>query len=174
MAAPDGIKIALERNVKAVSLRPSVGQGTAVTRVRLGHDLTCVIEEGTWTLTAGMTEKYGGDGSAPNPGVLGRAALGSCLAIGYAMWAARLGVPIESLEVTIHADYDVRGELGVAPDVRPGYGRIRYVVAVTSDAPEADVTHVLDTADRHSSWLDNIAHPVALEREVHLTTLKAG
>lgn len=28
------------------------------------------------------------------------------------MWAARLGVPIDALEVAVQADYDVRGELG--------------------------------------------------------------
>ena len=57
MATPDAIKDTLERNVRAVTLRPSVGQGTAVTRVRLGADLRCDIEESSWTLAAGMTEK---------------------------------------------------------------------------------------------------------------------
>jgi uncharacterized OsmC-like protein len=162
------IKTALERNVAAVTRRPSVGQGTAVTRVSLGDDLRCEIADGTWSLTAGMTPKYGGDGSAPNPGVLGRAAFGACLAIGYGMWAARLGVPITSLDVEVHADYDVRGELGVTDTVRPGYLEIRYIVSVTSDASEAEVLRVLDTAERHSSWLDIVANPVAVRREVRL------
>ena len=99
-----------------------------------------------------MTEKDGGTNAGPNPGVLGRAALGSCLALGYGMWAARLDVPITALEVEIHADYDVRGELGVDDGVRPGYSAIRYVVRVSSPAPEADVRRVIDTADRYSSW----------------------
>jgi uncharacterized OsmC-like protein len=160
------IRTALERNVKAVTLRPSVGQGTAVTRVRLREGLACDITEGPWTITAGMTEKYGGTNEGPNPGVLGRAALGSCVAIGYAMWAERLGVPITSLEVEVQADYDVRGELGVDDQVRPGYGAMRYVVRVTSPAPEADVRRALDTADRYSSWRDNIANAVPVEREL--------
>lgn len=170
MATPDEIKTALERNVKAVTLRPSVGQGTAVTRVRLGADLRCDIEEGNWKLNAGMTEKYGGDGSAPNPGVLGRAAVGSCLAIGYAMWAARLQVPITALEVEIQADYDVRGELGVSDDVRPGYGEVRYIVKVESDAPVEDVERMLETAERRSSWLDVVGNATPLRREVHITS----
>jgi len=170
MATPDAIKDTLERNVRAVTLRASVGQGTAVTRVRLGADLRCDIEEGSWRLTAGMTEKYGGDGSAPNPGVLGRAALGSCLAIGYAMWAARLQVPIASLEVEIQADYDVRGELGVSADVRPGYGEVRYIVRIESDASTDDVTRVLDTAECCSSWLDIVANATPVRREVHIVT----
>ena len=169
MAMPDQIKTALERNVKAVSVRPSVGQGTAVTRVRLGTDLRCEIQDGSWKLQAGMTEKYGGDGSAPNPGVLGRAAIGSCLAIGYAMWASRMQVPIASLEVEIQADYDVRGELGASDDVRPGYGEIRYVVKVESDAPVEDVEKMLEIAERRSPWLDVVANATPMRREVHIT-----
>lgn len=166
----DDIKAALERHVAAVSRRPSVGQGTAVTRVRLGDSLRCQIEDGPWTLSVGMTDMYGGDNSGPSPGVLGRAALGSCLAIGYSMWAARLGVPITSLEVEIQADYDVRGELGVRDDVRPGYGEVRYIVTVQSDASEDEVMRVLDTAEHHSSWLDDIVNPVPVRREVRLST----
>jgi hypothetical protein len=107
----DQIRTAIERNVKAVTLRPSVGQGTAVTKATLRDGLTCDVQEGPWTLVAGMTEKYGGTNAGPNPGVYGRAALGSCLVLGYAMWAARLGVPLDALEVEVHASYDVRGEL---------------------------------------------------------------
>lgn len=168
------IRAAIDRNVKAVSLRPAAGQGTAVTRVLLRPGLACEVEEGPWKFSVGMTEKYGGSNAGPNPGVYGRAALGSCLAIGYAMWAARMAVPIDSLSVEVHADYDVRGELGVEKDVRPGYTKIRYVVTVESAASEADVMRMLDTADRHSSWLDDISQPVPVEREVHLTASRPG
>ena len=166
------VATALERNIKAVTLRQSVGQGTAVTKVRLRDGLACEIHEGPWTLVAGMTEKYGGTNDGPNPGVYGRAALGSCLAIGYAMWAARLGVPIDALEVEVHADYDVRGELGANDAVRPGYSQIRYIVSVTSPASAADIERWLDTADRYSSWRDNIANAVPLVCERRITAAK--
>jgi uncharacterized OsmC-like protein len=115
-----------------------------------------------------MTEKYGGHGNAPNPGVLGRGALASCLAIGYGMWAARLGVPLDSIDVEVQADYDVRGELGVDAQVRPGYPEMRYIVTVVSTRPEAEVMQVLDTADRCSSYRDIFANGVPLTREVRL------
>lgn len=163
------IRRAFERNAKAVSLRPGVGQGTAVTRVRLMEGLRCQIEEGPWTLTADMGEKSGGTGAGPNPGVLGRAALGSCLAVGYAMWAAYREVPIDSLEVEIQADYDVRGELGVA-DVSPAYGEVRYVVTVESERSEEEIVRLLDEAETHSSYLQLFAHGVPLRRELHAST----
>jgi hypothetical protein len=90
------------------------------------------------------------------------------------MWAARLGVPIESLEIEVHADYDVRGELGADTTVRPGYSQIRYIVHVSSPASADDIERWLDTADRFSSWRDNIANavPVTCERRITATAAK--
>ena len=169
MLADSPVRTAVDRVVKAVSVRPSVGQGTAITMVQLRPGLIAEVEDGPWKFSVGMTEKYGGSNNAPNPGVYGRAAFGSCLAIGYAMWAERLGVAIDSLSVEVQADYDVRGELGVEQDVRPGYSQMRYIVTIESAASESDVMHVLDTADRHSSWRDDIANAVPVRREVRLT-----
>ena len=116
-----------------------------------------------------MTTEVRRHGQRAEPGVLGRAALASCLAITYGMWAARLGVAFDSLEVDLQADYDVRGELGVDDAVRPGYAAMRYVVTVTSPSAEADVLRVLDTADRHSSYRDIFANGVPLAREVRVS-----
>jgi uncharacterized OsmC-like protein len=167
--ATEQIRAAIERNVKAVTLRPTIAQNTAVTRIRLRNGLACDIEEGPWRLVAGMAEKFGGTSEGPTPGVFGRAALGSCLAVGYAMWAARLGIQLDGLDIEIHADYDARGELGLSDDIRPGYSQIRYVVHVSSPASEAEITRWLDTADRYSSWRDNIANAVPIVREVRLS-----
>jgi uncharacterized OsmC-like protein len=162
------IKTVIERNARAVELRPSLGQGTARTHVRLLPGLSCEIEEGPWKLTAGMSEKSGGRRAGPNPGVLGRAALGSCLAVGYAMWAARLGVPLDALDVEVETDYDSRGELGVSDEVPPGYLQVRYRVTVRSPAPDADVRRVIDTADKYSPYRDVFARAHDVRRELRI------
>lgn len=167
MDRAETIRVALERNVKAVTLRPSVGQGTARTSARLGDGLSCEVTDGPYRLTVGMTEKYGGTNAGPNPGVLGRGALASCLAIGYGMWAARMGIPLDALEVEVQADYDVRGELGVGGGAeRPGYLEVRYIVTVESPAPRDEVLAMLDRCDATSSYLDIFAAPVPVRREV--------
>ena len=163
-----------DRNAKAVGLRPGVGQGTATTRVRLKPGLECELEEGPWKLTIGMSEKSGGSNAGPNPGVLGRGALGTCIAIGYAMWAARLNVPVTSLEVEVQADYDRRGELGVDPAVPPGYTQVRYIVRVESPAPEAEVMRWIETADRCSSYRDVFARAHDVRREVQFVRTAAA
>src|SRR5580700_10228626 len=85
MQGLDSIRTAVERSARAVELRPSVGQGTAVTKVRLRDGLSCEVEDGPWKFTVGMTDAYGGSNAGPNPGVYGRGAVGSCLAIGYSI-----------------------------------------------------------------------------------------
>ena len=159
------------RTRKGVSLRQSVGQGTAITKVGVRDGLTCDIEDGDWKLTVDMDKVSGGEASGPDPGVFGRAALGSCLAIGYSLWAAKLDVPILAVEVEIHADYDARGMDGVA-DLPAGWTGLRYTVRVKSPAPEADVLRVLDEADAHSPLLDDFSRALKIDRQVQITTAK--
>jgi uncharacterized OsmC-like protein len=169
----EAIRETLERNARAVSLRPAIGRKTGRTAVHLKPGLTCEITDGTWTLTASMGAAAGVTPVAPGPGTLGRGALGSCLALGYAMWAARLGVPLDAVDVVVEADYDTRGELGVSDDVPPGYTEIRYIVTVASRAPEADVRKVIDTADRYSPYLDVFTRAQDVRRELRIVEATA-
>lgn len=169
VAAAERIRAAFERTERALRIAREAGRGTAVTKVRVTEGLTCEINDGAWSLVADFKEKAGGAGRGPDPGVLGRSALGSCIAIGYVLWAARLGVPITSVAVEVQADYDARGMYG-AGDVSPVYSEVRYIVFIESDAPQADVMRVLDTADRHSSYLNIFRGAVKVKREVRLTS----
>jgi uncharacterized OsmC-like protein len=162
------LKTVFERAVKALTLRPSLGRNTGVTRARIREGLTCDVESGPWRLVADMPKTAGGSEAGPTPGVYGRAALGSCLAIGYMMYAAKLGVPIRSLEVEIQADFDDGALYGVR-DSPPGYLEVRYVVTVESSAPEADVLRVLDEGDAHSPYLDVFSRGQKCRRIVRVT-----
>jgi uncharacterized OsmC-like protein len=162
------VRTTFERNQRALSLRPALGQGTAVTRVRARQGLLCEISEGSWKLLSDLSEKSGGCNAGPNPGILGRAALGSCLAMGYLLWAAHRGVPLASLEVEVQADYDSRAMYGVAGGT-PGYREIRYVVRVESSATEAEIVRLLDEADAHSDFLHVFREPQQVRRELRIS-----
>lgn len=161
------IKTVLDRNAKALELRPAIGRNTAVTKVRLVDGLACEVEEGNWKLQVDMSVKSGGAGSAPNPGVYGRASLGSCLAVGYAMWAARMEVPIRSLEVEIQADFDTRAEYAVAGG-RAGYEQVRCIVTVDSSAPAEEIHRVIQTANAGSSYLHIWCDPQDVRMDVRI------
>jgi uncharacterized OsmC-like protein len=132
---------------------PERGVNTATSRARVDSKLTCHIEEGPWKLVADMSPKVGGGGEGPTPGVLGRAALGSCVAIVYVMEAARLGVPLENVEVEVQADFDDGALFGTSDNVA-GYTNVRYTISVVSDAPEEDLQRVKDFTDARSPYVD--------------------
>jgi uncharacterized OsmC-like protein len=171
MADATTLRTAFERNARAVALRPSVGQRTGTTTVRLTDGTTCEIRSGDWTLRADVGEASGGNNAGPGPSVLARAALGSCLAIGYATWAARLDLPVTHVEVEVASDSDYRGMYGVA-DVPPGFAALRYRVLIESPAPEAAVLDMIEQADAHSPVLDDFARAIPMERDIQITNPK--
>ncbi len=166
MAIDSGqLKVGLERNLRAVERRPSIGQGTAKTTVTIRAGATADIEDGEWKLVADEGTGMGGANLGPDPGVFTRAGLGSCLAIGYAMWAAVFGIHLHSVEVTIESDYDARGVFAIDDSVAPGWGAVRYTTKITSSAPEERIRELIDHADRHSSVLDIIRRAIPVSGE---------
>jgi uncharacterized OsmC-like protein len=161
------IRSVFARNARIVATRPAVAQKTYVTRVRVRDGLTCDIEEGPWTLTAALSTTAGGNAAGPTPGTLARAALGSCLAISYVMWAAQLNVPLHQIAVEVQADIDLRGMYGV-DDIPAGYSVVRYVVSVRSPPPREAILRVLDIAEAHSPYVDVFRRPQVLQRHLHI------
>ena len=165
MSDQSKIREAHLRRAQILRDRPSKAKYTGTTMVRLEDGLRCEVEQKGWRIIADQPTALGGDNLGPDPGFLGRAALGVCAAQGYAIWLARHGVPHRAIEVRVEGDSDSRGFLGV-DDVTLGYQAIRLLVNIESDADEKAVTEALDAADQHSPWLDNFVRPLKVTREV--------
>lgn len=168
MSSPEKIQTAFNRTVKALSLKPSLGLGTGVSKAKITNGLTCEISEGDWKFFADMPEQVGGNIVGPTPGVYGRAALGSCLAIGYMMHAAKMNVPVNELEVEIQADYNDGALFGTVNNVPPGYLEVRYTITIKSSADENEILHMLDEADAHSPYLDVFSRGQKCVRRVNI------
>jgi uncharacterized OsmC-like protein len=167
MKAQEDIKVKFDRTVKALTLKPSLGLGTGVSKTRIINGLSCETTEDKWVFKTDMPKQVGGGETGPTPGVLGRAALGSCLAMGYMMWASKLEVVIDSLEVEIQADYD-DGGLFDTSDAPPGYSEIRYLVKVKSPASSEVIEQVLNMGDQHSPYLDVFSRTQTCIRKVEI------
>jgi uncharacterized OsmC-like protein len=165
------IKEAVSRSTKALTLKPSLGLGTGISKAKITNGLSCEITEGNYKLIADMPESIGGNAAGPTPGVYGRAALGSCLAIGYMMKASAMNIKIDSLEVEVQADYDDGALLGTSA-AAPGYLEVRYKVTIESNAAEDEILQMLDIADKQSPYLDVFTRQQKCIRDVHIISSK--
>jgi len=160
-------KEAFERSKQALAMKPSLGLKTATCKVRIVDGYTCEVEEGRWKIIADLSEKVGGNAKGPDSGVLGRAAFGSCAAIGYMQWAAVLGIQLSSVEVVVESDYDHGGYYGTN-DSSAGPKEVRYKVTIQSDAPKSQVIALIEKADKHSPLHDLFTRAIPLKREIEI------
>lgn len=118
-------------------------------------------------LTTDMPPAMGGTATGPNPGWLLRAALASCTATVIAMRAAKLGVDLSRLEVTVESESDNRGVLGLDEGVSAGLGVVRTKVKISSPAASAGkLTDIVKWADAHSPVACTIRHSPVCSLEI--------
>lgn len=130
--------------------------------------LRCRAEGGEgWAVVTDMPPPVGGQGTAPTPGWLIRAALASCAATTIAMRAAELDLPLTLLEVTAESETDMRGILGVGDDVEPGPVSARLRVRLAAEAGDEQLLEELvKWADDHSPVGDCVRRAVPVELEI--------
>jgi uncharacterized OsmC-like protein len=116
------------------------------------------------SLMTDMPESVGGGNAGPSPGWLFRAALASCEATLIAMQAARDGVSLEGLTVSVDSESDDRGILGMDPNVTAGplSMRVRVAISATSGDVESLVRHAVEHCPVH----DAVARPVPIQVEI--------
>jgi putative redox protein len=107
----------------------------------------------------------GGDAHA-NPVEYALAALASCQAITYRVWAAKLGYALDNVEVAAEGDLDLHGFLGLDDRVRPGFAGV--TLTVTPSGPETPERYreLADAVDAHCPVLDLFTHDTPVRREL--------
>jgi uncharacterized OsmC-like protein len=169
----DTISNAIERLESVLTRRSDFGVGTAQSVTTLSAGLSCTTEEGPWHIASDLPEALGGGGGAPTPGVLVRAALGSCMAMSYRLRAAKHGVELTSIRVTVEADSELAGMLSCDASAPPGYSEVRYHVEVESPAPPDDVRRVIDEGDQLSPLLDVFTRTTTMRRTTSIRESRA-
>jgi len=116
-----------------------------------------------------MPSAMGGAASAPNPGWLMRGALASCLTTVAAMRAARLGIELKVLEVTVDSESDHRGILGMDEAVPAGFTALRMRVRIGADgvAP-SKLRELVAWGDAHAPVCCTVREPPVATVEVEI------
>lgn len=111
-------------------------------------------------------ELLGAD-SAPNPQELLMAAVNACMMVGYVAAAADRGIELQKLEIDTEGQLDVRGFLGIDPDIPAGYESLDYVVTIQAEnATRNQLEELHEHVRRTSPNYYNMTNVVAMNGEL--------
>ena len=107
------------------------------------------------------------NGAAPVELVL--VALAGCLTAGVAAVAQKRSIQLKSVSATIEAPMVLQGILGIDPNVRNGFDRIKVHYEIDADASAEEIAALVAQSQKRSAVFDAITNPT----EVAVTTSKA-
>jgi uncharacterized OsmC-like protein len=147
------IKQAIDQLSSAIAADPAKARGKNLpATARLVEGLKCELR-GPYNeqLVTDMPPAMGGAASGPNPGWLLRGALASCTATVIAMRAAKLGMTLSNVEVTVETDSDLRGILGLDENVSARHAAMRMKVKISAPGQKAEaLRELVEWAEAHS------------------------
>src|SRR6476469_10611266 len=108
----------------------------------------------------------GGADTAPNPVEFALLALATCQEITYRLHADHLGIPLDSVAVSLEGDIDLRGFFAVDDEVRAGFERIWGTVSLEGPASDSEYERLKAHVDENCPVLDVLSNkpPITLER----------
>ena len=125
--------------VSTIQKRPEAAETTWAAQVRWNGAFRSESQVRNFAPVASdEPSTLGGSDQAPNPVEQLLAALGNCLAVGYAANASVAGIEISDLTITVDGDIDLQVFLGLAGG-HAGFSAIRVNVDLKTDADPAAV-----------------------------------
>lgn len=107
-----------------------------------------------------------GENTAANPQEMLMTALNACIMVGYVVGASNAGIRLDAVEIETSGQLDLRGFLGIADQVPPGYESIRYTVRIKGDGTPEQFEKIHETVRRTSPNYFNIAHPIRIDAQL--------
>lgn len=167
--ADTAVREAIEKATSAIAADPAKARVKSSATARLAGGLRCEVSGPRGERSAtDMPPGVGGQASAPNPGWHLRAAMASCTATVIAMRAAKLGIALTTLEVTVESEADQRFMLGSDPSVCGAFNGWRTAVKIAGDAPREKLQELVAWADAHSPVGCQVRDPAACSLQVEV------
>jgi len=104
-----------------------------------------------------------GTDNAANPVEYVLHALAGCLTTTLVYHAAARGIEVESVSSTYEGELDLRGFLGIDPDVPRGYSNITVGFHIKGNFSEEQKRDLIELAQQYSPVFDIITRPVTVQ-----------
>lgn len=126
------------------------------------------ITAGAHAFTIDEPAGLGGTDKGANPIEHLLAALASCTVISYQVWAEKLGLTLDGVDVALTGDIDLAGFFGTEEGVRPGFQGIELAVTLAGPENEVDYRRLEEAVATHCPVLDNLTHGVPVRTTVQV------
>lgn len=120
-------------------------------------DFTIQIDEPT---------ELGGTNKFANPQEYLLAALNGCIMVGYVVGCSMEGIELEELRIETEGEIDLRGFLGLDPNVKPGYDKISYTVHIKGNGTPQQFQKVHEGVCATSPNRFNVANAIKLDSKL--------
>lgn len=165
------IREAVEETEARLVENPELGRGPDT-------PATATLEEGVrmhvegpddWEVATDHRSIVGGTETAPNPGWYWRASLAACDATVVRVEAARRGIELTTLEVTVESESDARGSMDVDADVPAGPSEVRiHFLLGSDDATDEELEALVEWTESHSPVGHAIGSAIPIEPSVEI------
>lgn len=168
----------LYRTITEVGEEPEKGRFTIRTRTEWSGGCSCrtFIERGCGADDMKKSMKFVVESDEP-PALMGRDiapnavefvlhALASCIAVGFVLRAALLGIEIEAMELFLKGDIDLNNFFGLSEDPRPGLQNVSVRCAVAAAASKEEIEALCREVVKRSAVMDIVQNPVPVSVEM--------
>ncbi|TFI60191.1 OsmC family peroxiredoxin [Sphingomonas parva] len=116
----------------------------------------------SFTLEADEPLELLGTNTAPNPQELLMTAVNACMTVGYVAQAAIRGIALDACRIDMDGELDLRGFLGLDPEMPAGYRRLDYVVTLEGDGTREQFEEIHRAVMATSPNYFNMARPIEM------------
>jgi uncharacterized OsmC-like protein len=128
--------------------------------------IACSIDLGRAIYNAQAHSGVGGAGTGACSGDLLLGALAACAQITCQMVAGAMGIPTESIAVTVEGDLDLKGTLGISKEVPVGFESLRVKFDIRAPQATADQIKALqEKTEQYCVVMQTLLHPPKIESQ---------
>lgn len=128
--------------------------------------ISCSIDLGRAIYDAQAHKGVGGAGTGACSGDLLLGALAACAQITCQMVAAAMGIPTESINITVEGDLDLQGTLGLSKEVPVGFQNIRIIFDIHAPQATEEQLYALQAkTEQYCVVMQTLRYPPKIENK---------
>lgn len=120
------------------------------------------------TIILDEPENFGSSDAGMTPIEALMGALGACKCIVARSFAEQHDVDLKSVEVSLEGEFDPEGFLGINPDAKIGFSKIRSIYHIESDSPQENIEKLVAFVDKTCPVADSMMNTPALESVINV------